>query len=127
VVKRYFKRHFFPARPERRTASASLCSAHRAKPRFDRANPRFIAARCEARRATPRVHSTQHRRVRCQPKESIVFDRLFSAALAFCMLAGSAVVIATAMLEQPQARPAAASPLHSCGEPAATTPRPTSA
>jgi hypothetical protein len=36
-------------------------------------------------------------------KESIMFDRIFSAALAFCVLAGGTLALATEMLES--ARP----------------------
>jgi hypothetical protein len=31
-----------------------------------------------------------------------MFDRIFSAALAFCMLAGGTLAVGTAMLEQPR-------------------------
>jgi hypothetical protein len=69
--------------------------------RFDPRFLRFVATHWESRPSRPRVQGIET--TNPQQQEPTMFDRIFSAALTFCVLAGATLAIGSAILEKPQA------------------------
>lgn len=79
-----------------RTAGASFCPVQ-ARLQFSPAAPQFVANRWDAPAALPTVLLNDTRS--STSEEPIMIDRIFSALLTFCVLAGGTVAIGSAMAD----------------------------